>query len=75
MSAGFVNRFSAALILKLLLQTISSLAEVCYESAQATYQDSDVVPTYVLSSAFGTLVGKLLQVANRYVAYVQEGNM
>ena len=47
-------------------QTITSLAEVCYESAQTLVQESDTVFTYALSSAFSTIVGKLLQVANRF---------
>jgi hypothetical protein len=46
-------------------QTISSLAEVAHEVAQNAQPESDTVPTYALSAAYSTIVGKLHQVATR----------
>ncbi len=49
------------------VQSIVSLVEVVFEAAQNDAQESDIVETYALSSAYGTMVGKLLEVAQRFV--------
>jgi len=50
--------------------TITSLVEVVYEAAQEKNPESDEILTYGLSGAFGTIVAKLLEVANRPDAQV-----
>ena len=48
------------------LQSLNSLIEVLYEDAANANPEGDVPVTYALSPAFSTIVGKLLQIANRY---------